>query len=234
MEIQIWSDIMCPFCYVGKRHLETALSQFGNKDRIKVTWKSFQLDASLGSEAMDTATYFEEKKGVPASQATAMLQNVTQMAQNAGLNLNFEESLITNTLHAHRLLHLAKKQGLGNEMKERLFKAHFSEGAHVGDHQVLAKLAAEVGLDAADTAKMLESDEFSYDVNMDVQEARNVGVQGVPFFVFNNKYALSGAQPVESMLQTLEKSFEEWLKDQPAPKLEVSEGPSCTTDGTCD
>ncbi len=225
---------MCPFCYIGKHHLEAALAQFGPRNNVQITWKSYQLDPTLGADAMDTQTYFQEKKGIPASQSKEMLGNVVQMASNAGLKVDLQKSVITNTKDAHRLIHLAGKAGKADAMKERLFQAHFAEGKHVGDKNLLMELGVEVGLKADDIEAMLDSDALSYDVQMDIQEARNIGVQGVPFFVLNDKYAVSGAQPVAAFLEVLEKSYGEWLAAQPAPALEVQKGPSCTTDGQCD
>lgn len=231
MEIKIWSDVRCPFCYIGKRKFEAALENFPQKDKVKITWKSFQLDPSLQTDAnASTLEYFVKTKGVSIDQARQMFRGATKMAREAGIDFNLEESIPANSFMAHRLIQLAKTKELGNEIEEALFKAHFEDTRNIDDLEVLVEVAKSIGMNADEVKTTLESGDFAYEVKQDELEARNIGVRGVPFFVFNDKYAVSGAQPSEAFLQTLEKAWEEF---QPKPGLEISEGDSCSTDETC-
>ncbi len=207
MEIKIWSDVRCPFCFIGKRKLEAALEQFPEKDKVKITWKSFQLDPALETRTdINVIDYFVETKGVTAEQARQMLSGATQMAGDVGLHFDLEKGVLANSYKAHRLIQMAKTQGLGDEIEEALFKAHFEEAKNIDDPQVLISVAVSVGMKEAEVSEMLTSDAFAYEVKQDELEARNIGVRGVPFFVFDDRYAVSGAQPVEVFLQTLQKT----------------------------
>ncbi|WP_037325024.1 DsbA family oxidoreductase [Salinimicrobium terrae] len=209
MEVKIWSDVRCPFCYIGKRKFEAALEQFQHKDEVKITWKSFQLDPTLETRTdINTIDYFVENKGVTEEQARQMLSGATQMAKDVGLDFNLEKSVLANSFKAHKLIQLAKSKGLGNEIEEALFKAYFEEAKNIDDPEVLVNTATSIGLDESEVRQMLESDAFEYEVKQDELEARNIGVRGVPFFVFDDRYAVSGAQPTEAFLQTLEKAFD--------------------------
>ena len=208
MEIKIWSDVRCPFCFIGKRKLEAALEQFPEKDKVKITWKSFQLDPALETRTdINVIDYFVETKGVTAEQARQMLSGATQMAGDVGLHFDLEKGVLANSYKAHRLIQMAKTQGLGDEIEEALFKAHFEEAKNIDDPQVLISVAVSVGMKEAEVSEMLTSDAFAYEVKQDELEARNIGVRGVPFFVFDDRYAVSGAQPVEDFLQTLQKTI---------------------------
>ncbi|PWN71627.1 disulfide bond formation protein DsbA [Chryseobacterium phosphatilyticum] len=230
MKIEIWSDVMCPFCYIGKNNFEQALEKLPFKDQVEVEWKSFQLDPTLEvNKTQDTIQYFREKKGVAEAQATQMLSQVTQMGKGAGIDFNFEKTLITNTFNAHKLLHLAKKHNKSNEMEEALFIAHFIDGKNVGDVDVLVSLAEKLGIDKDEATKAVTSDELDYEVNQDILEARNNGVSGVPFFVLNGKYAVSGAQPVDVFEDALQQTYKETVS--PFKDLSGSSGASCDADG---
>lgn len=230
MKIEIWSDVMCPFCYIGKNNFEQALEKLPFKDQVEVEWKSFQLDPTLEvSKTQDTIQYFREKKGVAEAQATQMLSQVTQMGKGAGIDFNFEKTLITNTFNAHKLLHLAKKHNKSNEMEEALFIAHFIDGKNVGDVDVLVSLAEKLGIDKDEATKAVTSDELDYEVNQDILEARNNGVSGVPFFVLNGKYAVSGAQPVAVFEDALQQTYKETVS--PFKDLSGNSGASCDADG---
>ncbi|REC45335.1 DsbA family oxidoreductase [Chryseobacterium pennipullorum] len=230
MKIEIWSDIMCPFCYIGKNNFEQALQKLPFKDEVEVEWKSFQLDPSLDPDkTQNTIQYFREKKGVAEAQATQMLSQVTQMGKGAGIDFDFEKALITNTFKAHKLLHFAKKHNRSNEMEEALFIAHFIEGKNVADPEVLVSLAEKLGIDKGEAIKAVTSDELDYEVNQDIQEARNNGVSGVPFFVLNGKYAVSGAQPVEVFENALQQTYKETVS--PFKDLSGEGGASCDADG---
>jgi predicted DsbA family dithiol-disulfide isomerase len=211
MKIEIWSDIMCPFCYIGKRHFESALKQFTHAENVQIEWKSFQLDPTIPKmdERVDVYQYLADKKGMSIEQSKAMHENVIQMAKNAGLDYNFDIAVVGNSKDAHRLIQFAKTKELGDQAEEALFKAYFTDGKNMADLNDLIEIGASIGLESQALKAILESDAFAYEMMQDIQEAQNIGVQGVPFFVFDRKYAVSGAQPVEAFLQTLEKSFAE-------------------------
>ena len=213
MEVKIWSDVRCPFCYIGKRKFEAALEKFPQRDQVKLVWKSFQLDPTLETSTnINTVDYFVNTKGVSAEQAKQMLGGATQMAKEVGIDFNLEKSVLANSFNAHRLIQMAKSYELGNEIEEALFKAHFEDAKNIDDKDVLAEIGASTGLEIEEVRKMLNSDDFAYEVKQDELEARNIGVRGVPFFVFDDKYAVSGAQPSEAFLQTLEKTWKESLE----------------------
>lgn len=230
MHIKIWSDIRCPFCYIGKRHFETALEHFPHKDKITVEWKSFELDPNIKTAPQtDALTHFVESKGIEKERAQLMFDNVTAMAAEAGLDFNLEQGIPANTLNAHRLLHFAKQQGLAYQTKEALLKAHLIEGKNVDDFNVLIAIAEEIGMDKLKVKTMLESDAYTYEVRQDEMEARNLKINGVPFFVFDNKYGVSGAQPVAAFTETLQKAWENHQGE-----LEIVEtNKSCDIDGNC-
>jgi predicted DsbA family dithiol-disulfide isomerase len=208
MEIKIWSDVRCPFCYIGKRKFETALAQFENKSDVKITWKSFELDPTIQTMAgVNIYDYFAESKGIPREEAVDMFDNVTGIAREVGLDFKLEQSVLANSFKAHRLIQLAKTSNLGNEIEEVLFRIHFTEGKNIDDDTVLISAGQEIGL-AEDVVKaMLDSDDFESEVRIDQLEAQRIGIRGVPFFVFDDKYAVSGAQAPEVFLESLEKAW---------------------------
>jgi predicted DsbA family dithiol-disulfide isomerase len=208
MEIKIWSDVRCPFCYIGKRKFETALAQFENKDDVKITWKSFELDPTLQTmEGVNIYDYFAESKGIQRAEAVDMFNNVTGIAREVGLNFNLEESVLANSFKAHRLIQLAKTRNIGDEIEEVLFRIHFIEGKNIDDDTVLISAGQAVGLEEEVIKAMLDSDDFESEVRIDQLEAQRIGIRGVPFFVFKDKYAVSGAQAPEVFLETLEKAW---------------------------
>lgn len=233
MEVKIWSDVRCPFCYIGKKRFETALEQFPNRDQVEVVWKSFQLDPSLRTDPQaNTLDYFVRTKGVSPAQARQMFAGATEMAREEGLNFDLENAIPANSFDAHRLIQLAKTKNLGNEIEEALFRAHFEEGKNIDDPEILAAVAREAGIADQEVRFVLNSEAFAAEVRQDELEARKTGVRGVPFFVFEDRYAISGAQPSEAFLETLEKAWAEHQKQHPS--LEISGGDSCAVDGSCD
>ncbi len=208
MKIEIWSDIMCPFCYIGKRQLETALQQFPDND-FEIEWKSFQLDPTITPEpGKDVYTYLAERKGMTVEQSKEMHKGVAERAKSVGLEYNFDKAVISNSLEAHRIIQLAKTKNLGNEIEEIFFKAYFTEGRDLNDGPTLIELAEKAGLDKNDVLEVLKSDNlYLKEVEHDIEEAQLIGVQGVPFFVFDRKYAVSGAQPVEAFVQTIKEGL---------------------------
>jgi predicted DsbA family dithiol-disulfide isomerase len=209
MEIQIWSDIMCPFCYIGKRRLEKALQQLNLTDEVNISWKSFLLNPDMKTEpTRNSLEYLAETKGWTRAQTEEMVQHVVDMAEAEGLEYRMGDTKVANAMDAHRLIQLAKTVGKGDAIEERLFRAYFMEGKNIADKDVLVALGQDVGIAGERVREILETGEFTDSIRQDIREAQQIGVRGVPFFVFNNQYAISGAQPVELFVQTLEKCLE--------------------------
>lgn len=211
MKITIWSDFVCPFCYIGEAHLKKALSNFEKDDNIEIEYRSFQLDPE--GHYIDNLTYvetFAKLKGVSIDQAQSMTSRVQEMAQEAGLSLDYDKALYSNTFDAHRVFQLAKEKGLGNEYFNRFYRAHFVDGLNIEDKEVIFNLAQEVGLDDEEVKDVLDdTTEFEDRVEENINQAASIGVQGVPFFVFDEKYGVSGAQPVELFENVLERVHSE-------------------------
>jgi protein disulfide-isomerase len=204
MKIEIWSDIMCPFCYIGKKQLEKALAEFPN-DEFEIEWKSFQLDPSITAQSgKDVYTFLAERKGISVEQSVEMHKGVVERAKSVGLDYHFDKAIISNSLKAHRIIQLAKTKKAGDEMEEIFFKAYFTEGRDLSDDSTLIELASQAGLNSADVQEVVQNENlYLIEVKADIDEAREIGVQGVPFFVFDRKYAISGAQPFETFVQTI-------------------------------
>lgn len=234
LKIQIWSDIMCPFCYIGKRKIEGALAQFENKDSVVIEWKSFELDPGFTATPNESiVTHLAEKYGRDTDWAQSMIDNMTENAKNSGLAFHFEKAILANSLNAHRLLHLAKKHNLSNELKELLFRAYLTEGKNVNDLNTLQEIGQNAGLSIDEIKQLINSDIYTEEVRKDQQEAQALRITGVPFFVFDNKYAVSGAQATDVFLKTLEKTWEE---GNFTPSIQIqnpTETNSCGIDG-CD
>jgi predicted DsbA family dithiol-disulfide isomerase len=232
MKVEIWSDVMCPFCYIGKRRFEDALQKSPHKDEIQVEWKSFQLNPDLvTSLGTNINQYLAKRKGWTLEQAEEMNAHITGMAAEAGLTYNFDKAIVANSFNAHRFSHLAKKHGLGDAAEEQLFKAYFTDGKNTDDINTLIELGTAIGLDAAEVKQISESDAYAGEVKEDILEAQRLGVSGVPFFVLDRKYGISGAQAVPVFEETIEKAFTEWQQEN--PKLNIIEGDSCGPDGNC-
>lgn len=210
MKVEIWSDIVCPFCYIGKRRLEEALAGFEHKEHVVIEYKSFELDPNADSEAkIHTHEMLAGKYGMSLEQAKASTQSVAQQAASAGLEFRFDRQYVQNTFDAHRLAQFAATQGLGAEMTERLFLAYFTDNDPVGDKEVLARLAEEVGLDEGQVTELLASDQYADLVREQEEEGSRLGIRGVPFFVIDRKYGISGAQSPAVFLDTLQKAWTE-------------------------
>jgi predicted DsbA family dithiol-disulfide isomerase len=234
MKVEIWSDVMCPFCYIGKRRFEEALKNSGHGDEVEIEWKSFQLNPDMVTDpSTNIDQYLANIKGFSLDHAKQLNAHVTQMAAEAGLTYNFDKAVVANSFNAHRLSHLAKKHGLGDAAEEALFNAYFTEGKNIDDTATLIDLGKSIGLDADEVRSVLESDTYADDVKHDIADAQNLGIRGVPFFVMNRKYGVSGAQAVNVFEETIDKAFAEWEKENTKPKLDVIEGDSCGIDGDC-
>jgi len=231
MKIDIWSDIMCPFCYIGKRRLEQALSGFEHKDEVEIIWHSFQLDPDMTTQPGKTIhQYLAERKGMSIDRSVQLHEQMTINALADGLVYNFDKSIIANSFDAHRLIHLAASHGLGGAAKEALLKAYFSDGKNISEHNVLMQIGIEIGLRVIETGEMLNSDLYADEVKHDIETAQNLGINGVPFFVFDDKYAISGAQPAAVFRDGLQQAWAEYEKGN---NLVMSHGDICLPDGTC-
>ena len=209
MDVEIWSDINCPWCYIGKRRFERALSSFEHAAEVSVTWRSFELDPAAPAESPGNgAARLAEKYGVPLQRARAMERNVSEAAAGEGLEYDLEHARIGSSFDAHRLVHLAQRHGLQDAMEERLFRARFSEGRLVSDLETLVQLASEVGLDGAEVRATLAADDFTHDVREDELTAQRLGITGVPMFVVDRAFGMSGAQPSEQLVALLEHAWE--------------------------
>jgi len=235
LKVEIWSDVMCPFCYIGKRRIESALEQFPHKEDVEIEWKSFQLDPTTTSQpGKDAYQYLAERYGKDRQWSIDMHKNVAAQAKEAGLEYRFDKAVIANSFDAHRLSHLAKAHGIGNPMEEIIFKAYFTEGKDVADHDTLVALGEQAGLDPAEVRSMLSSELYAKEVKRDIEEAQQIGVRGVPFFVMDRKYAVSGAQPVEAFIESLEKSWEDWQGKSAKQGFDTADGQVCTPGEACD
>lgn len=208
LTIEIWSDVVCPFCYIGKRELESALARFAHRDSVRIVWKSFELDTSAPSRSTEnTYAMLSRKYGMTHEQAVERTRGVRERAAGLGLHYDFDKTVVGSSFDAHRLLQFAKTKGKGDAMKERLFKAYFTEGKHIGDAATLLTLATEAGLSAADVEAVLKSNAYTTEVRKDEEEARQLGISGVPFFAFDRRLAVSGAQTSDVFLQALEQAW---------------------------
>jgi len=205
MKVEIWSDVVCPWCYIGKRRFERALEQFDGAADVEVEWRSFQLNPEHPKGVRESIeTSLAAKIGGTVEQVREMNARVTALAAEEGLDYHFERYQVVNTFDAHRLTHLAKANGLGPAAHERLLRAQLVEGATLDDTDTLVGLAEEIGLPVAEARRVLEGDAFTDDVAADLRLARSFGVSGVPFFVIDRRYGISGAQAAELFLEALE------------------------------
>lgn len=235
MKIEVWSDYVCPFCYIGKRRLEQAIEQSGLEGKVEVEYKAYMLDpstpvASGRSMLEGTAQKFK----VSTAEAESMMKGIAEQAETVGLHYKLHDMKVSNTKDAHRLAKLAKEYGKEQQVTERLMHGYFTEGEQIDVEEVLVAIANEAGLDTERTKTMLAGDEFADAVQADIEEARQVGVQGVPFFVLNRKYALSGAQATETFAEALKTVAEEEGITPGFQMLGGKGGGQCDDDGACD
>jgi predicted DsbA family dithiol-disulfide isomerase len=232
VKVEIWSDVVCPWCYVGKRHFEEALSRFGHADEVEVTWRSFELDPdSPARVGLPMSQILQRKYGMTEEQAVAANDKMTTLAASVGLEYHLDRAQAGNTFDAHRLIHFAAGKGRGDAMKERLLAAYFTEGRAIGDHPVLVELASEVGLDADEVGAVLAGDAYAAEVRRDEARAHTLGISGVPFFAIDETYGISGAQPADALLGALEQA---WAESHPlTPIGSVGAGGAACTDDSC-
>ncbi|MCU1604572.1 MAG: putative dithiol-disulfide isomerase [Modestobacter sp.] len=226
MQVEVWSDVVCPWCFIGKRRLETALSRFAHADEVEVVWRSFQLDPSVPEgETSPTLPSLAAKYGRSVEEMRGQLSHVEGVAADEGLEYHLAEAVSGNTLLAHQLIHLAAERGLGGELKERLLHAYFEEQRSVFDVESLVELGAEAGLDAEEARAALTDRRYLAAVHEDIATARALGATGVPFFVVDRTYGAAGAQPADVLLQLLERA---WADSHPLLTVPAADG--CTDD----
>jgi predicted DsbA family dithiol-disulfide isomerase len=208
--IDVWSDVVCPFCYLGDTVLQQAIEQFPHGSAVRVRYRSFQLNPGMpAGEAILAGDYLAQHHHMPAAQVAASQAQLAARGAEAGLDYRFADSLMVNTLDAHRMIHFARAASREHEMVARLFRAEFTDGLNLADHEVLAGLAAELGLSRAEAAEALATGAFEDAIRADLAQARELGISGVPFFVFDNKRAVSGAQPIEMFRKALDLSWQD-------------------------
>jgi predicted DsbA family dithiol-disulfide isomerase len=204
MKLEIWSDVVCPWCYIGKRRLESALADYERADEVEIVWRSFELDPDAPRTRPEPpAERLAKKYGMTVEQAEQAQARVSAVAAAEGLAYRLADAASGNSFDAHRLLHLAGERGLQPELKERLLRAYFTEAEPIGEPDALARLAVEVGLDADEVAELLAGDRFADEVRADERRAQTLGIRGVPFFVFDERIGVEGAQPPEVLLGAL-------------------------------
>ncbi|MDP9398564.1 MAG: DsbA family oxidoreductase [Actinomycetota bacterium] len=231
MRVDIWSDVVCPWCYIGKRRFEAALARFEHRDDVEVSWHSFELDpAAPPLHEEGTAEHLAGKYGVSLEQARTMQQRMAAAAAAEGLDFHFERARSGNTFDAHRLLHLAADRGVQDAVKERLLAGYFTEGEPVGDHEALLRLGAAAGLDPTEARRMLESDGYAAEARADERRAAALGITGVPFFVIDDTYGVSGAQPADLLLEALRTA---WAERSPLVRLGAAAAGEECADGSC-
>jgi predicted DsbA family dithiol-disulfide isomerase len=230
LRIDVWSDIACPWCYVGKRRLEAALAKFPHREAVEIVWRAFELDPAAPRErdaSMSYAARLAKKYGSTVAEADGMIARMTDVAAADGLDFRFDVIRAGNTFDAHRVIHLGGERGKQDAVKERLLRAYMSEGEPIGDPETLVRLAGEAGLDEEEVRAMLASDAHVKEVREDEDEARKLGISGVPFFVLGGKYAISGAQSADVFLRALDRAWE----DLSARPTFIAEGAACGPDG---
>ena len=235
LHVEVWSDIVCPFCYIGKRNYEKALSTFKQSNDVELEFRSFQLEPDFIQDTTNKYNLTEalaKKYRRSIAEIKEMQQQITETAKSVGLDFNFDTSVRFNTYNAHRIIQIAKEKGIGNQLIEAFFLAYFTQGKNLGDSATLNAVATSNGLTAEDVQLALTDDSYAYKVKQDLQEAASIGISGVPFFVFNRKYGISGAQPPQVFSETLQKAYQEWRQ---AEDLHiVKHGSTCDVSGNCD
>jgi predicted DsbA family dithiol-disulfide isomerase len=230
LRIDIWSDIVCPWCYVGKRRLEAALALFPHRGDVEVTWRAFELDPSAPAVRDSRVSHAErlaKKYGMSVSKAGAAIDNMTQVAAADGLEFHFEMTRSGNTFDAHRVLHLARERGVQDAVKERFLRGYMTEGSPIGEREALVDLAGQAGLDREEVRAMLAGTQYAAEVRAEEDQARKLGVSGVPFFVMGGRYAVSGAQPASVLLGAIEKAW----ADVHSQSLGDADGAVCSPEG---
>ena len=237
MKIEVWTDIMCPYCYLGKINYEKALRQFDHADEIELQWKAFQLNPDLPDKGngYPVKEYLVNSAGYPEEGIKSMFKNLKKLADEAGVEFNLQNAVAANTHDAHRLIKLASKRGLDSAVLMKLSKAYFEEAKDYSSWDLLISIGKEVGLDEDEIVAMLNSDEYSYEIKQDIQEAGNLGFDTVPTFLMDKRQAIVGSEPVELFLEVLNKAYDGWKsRSTVEAKPEIIKGKSCSADGICE
>ncbi|NQX63945.1 DsbA family oxidoreductase [Paenibacillus qinlingensis] len=230
MQVEIWSDFACPFCYIGKRRFEQALAEFEHRDQVQVVYRSFELDRHAPkSVPHDVYDMLSSRYGMSRQEAITMNEQMRRQAAADGLDFQFDSLVLTNTFDAHRLRLFAEQHGQGAAISELLFRAYFTESTNISDHDVLADIAAAVGIDREEALSVLASDQFAQSVRTEEENGSRMGIRGVPYYVINSKHAISGAQASGVYLNAMQQL---WVAEQPAQVVETASDEACL-DGTC-
>jgi len=237
MKVEVWTDIMCPYCYIGKIHYEKALKQFAHADEVELEWKAFQLNPNLPDRGRGypAKEYMVNIVGYPEEAIEKMFANIRKLADNVGVPFNLPNSIVANTRDAHRLIKLAATKGLDSVVVGKLGKAYFEEAKDYSDWELLVSIGCESGLDENEIRRMLESDDFKYEITQDIQEAANLGFDTVPTFLIDRRQAIIGSEPVDLFVKVLNKAYDDWKnRTEKEKELEITLGKSCSADGTCE
>ncbi|MDR1707829.1 MAG: DsbA family oxidoreductase [Prevotella sp.] len=236
MKIAIWSDIACPYCYIGKRKLEIALDKFPHKDNIDLEWHSYELDPELPKKATDQTiySYFAQKFDMSEEEARVSEGKVAELAKEVGLNYDFDKLIVANTSDALRLVKLANESGLATEAEEILFDAYFVKGLDISSQNVLVQLGTQIGLKEADILSLLSSDKYIADIKKDIEYSENeYDLEYIPFYIFNNRQIVQGSIASEKYLEVLNEAYKEWESGISSGNGEIISGQSCSIDGVC-
>lgn len=233
MVIEIWSDVVCPFCYIGKRRIENALSKFEHKEDIELVWHSYQLYPEMKTQPDKTLyEYMAERDEITVEDVKLEYDFIDEMAKEVGLDYHLDKALLVNTKNAHLLIQMAKKEGKDSKAEELLFQAYFIENKNIDDLDTLEKIAKNIGIDKSNFKKIISSDIFSEEFEKDIYQSKQIGVRGVPFFLMNNELSINGAQEEQVFLNAIEKSWNTWhLNGQ--IKHSIIEGKTCSAEGNC-
>lgn len=237
MKIEVWTDIMCPYCYIGKAHYDRALAQFEHADEVELIIKSFQLSTDLpgNGNGYPVEEYLVNKAGYPKENILQMFDSIERLAASTGLKCNLRNSVAANTLDAHRLIKLATTHGLGSEVMYQISKAYFEDAKDYSDIELLVSIGTNAGLKESEIREMLNSDKFKNEVAQDIKEAHSLNIDTVPTFLFERKYAIIGSEPVSAFLDTLNKAYNSWKSaNQSNADIETTKGKSCTANGICE
>lgn len=240
MKIEIWSDIACPYCYIGKRKLELALDKLPFKDNVELIWHSYELNPSLSTEALNKSyyQYMADMHGSSVEEEKENLQEILDLAKGVGLNYDLDRLVVTNTSSALRLVKLAKKHNLADQAEEVLFKAYFVDGKNISDRSLLLDLASSIGLDTNEVSQMLDSSEYLDEIKQDMEKSENeLDLEYIPFYMINKKHIIQGSIELDEYVAVLEKAYADWLENGESDSgtdKDVMFGKSCSIDGVCD
>ncbi|MFA6887254.1 MAG: DsbA family oxidoreductase [Fermentimonas sp.] len=237
MKVEVWTDIMCPYCYIGKIHYEKALQQFDHADEVELEWKAFQLNPDLpdNGKGIPVSEYLTQQVGYHEEGIKSMYDSLRILSEEAGVVFNLPNAVAANTRDAHRLIKMAANKGMDTFVLGKLSKAYFEEGKDYSNRDLLVSIGKEAGFEEEEIITMLNSDEYKYEIKQDMQEAGNLGFDTVPTFLMDRRQAIVGSEPVQLFLDVLNKAYKAWKeRNKEVSKPEVLKGKSCSIDGTCD